>query len=241
MRCRSRTGHDSNESCDQDRRSVEPSRIDSGLALDFFVLFSSGAGLFGNPGQSSYAAANCFLDALALARHASGLPALTINCGAVVRGGDGARIDGRQSKAWNSQGPIVHPPSSSLEVLQSLIAANEVAQMAVLPMINRLGGKRPATRYPRSSRISPLIRRGDSSEPSQYAECAEHLRQAAPGKKREVLVELVSEIVLDVFGLDRNRSIPPDQNLTTIGMDSLLAIQLSNRLKTSSQPPFRRH
>ena len=51
--------------------------------LDFFVSFSSISSLFGNVGQGNYAAANSLLDAFAHYRRSRGLPALTVNWGAL--------------------------------------------------------------------------------------------------------------------------------------------------------------
>ncbi|KAF9697666.1 hypothetical protein EKO04_003962 [Ascochyta lentis] len=53
----------------------------TGIALDFFVMFSSGSGIGGQHGQANYNAANTFLDAFAHSRHAQGLPASVIDIG----------------------------------------------------------------------------------------------------------------------------------------------------------------
>jgi zearalenone synthase (highly reducing iterative type I polyketide synthase) len=52
--------------------------------MDFFVMLSSIVGLVGHHGQAGYAAGNTFQDSLALYRHDRGLPAVTIDLGAML-------------------------------------------------------------------------------------------------------------------------------------------------------------
>ena len=206
-----------------------------GMPLDFFVLFSSSAGILGSAGQSNYAAGNVFMDALAQARQAAGLPAISIDWGAWGEVGMAASLDDRHAKGWDAQGISVIEPSEGLAILQALIAKNDVPQIAVVPV------QQSALRPPAGQPIPPIFRKlaaaagvkTAAAAPVNHREAAERLRQAAPAHRREILIELVGEMVLEVFGLDGSRSIPPDQNLTMLGMDSLLAIQLSNRLKSS--------
>ena len=66
-------------------------RATAGFDLDHFVLFSSTASTFGNPGQVNYSAASAFLDALAVMRRRQGLPSLTCNLSAVADAGMAAR------------------------------------------------------------------------------------------------------------------------------------------------------
>ena len=63
----------------------------AGCDLDHFVMFSSIASTFGNPGQINYSAANGFVDGLAAHRRREGLPALCYNLAAVAEAGMASR------------------------------------------------------------------------------------------------------------------------------------------------------
>lgn len=91
------------------------------MALDFFICFSSIASLFGNPGQSNYAAANAFIDAFAHMRKSSGLPATAINWGPWAKVGMAAKLDETGGGHFRENGlSYIEPEEGTLAMEKAL-------------------------------------------------------------------------------------------------------------------------
>ena len=107
--------------------------LTQGMALDFFVLFSSAAALLGSRGQANYAAANAFLDALAHHRHAQGLPGLSIDWGAWAEVGMAAQLVRTQRTQLAAQGMRAIAPAQGVAALAHLLG-QPTPQVGVIPV-----------------------------------------------------------------------------------------------------------
>jgi acyl transferase domain-containing protein/acyl carrier protein len=198
--------------------------------LDFFVVFSSAGSLIGQPGQGNYAAANGFLDALAHHRRALGLPALSINWGAWAELGFAETEGGRSlTRRLALLGIRSMAPARALEVMERLMRG-DAAQVVALPV----NWRQYHEFYPAGTE-PPLLRDLANEE-------AAGLRQTAPpGEKRgaildadsakrpQLLQSYVTEQVARVLGLSPSQ-IDIQQPLTNLGLDSLMAVELKNRI-----------
>jgi acyl carrier protein len=191
-------------------------RLTLDLPLDFFVCFSSMAAVLGNPGQANYAAANAFIDALARYRQGLGLPGLSINWGPWSGNGMAANID------WMETGITPLEPEQGMSALQ-LLLGQQVPQLAVM--------KVDWQRYRwKQSLLSKLTRAIAATHDSTLLE---KLQAALPLDCRETLMAHVTKEVSHVLGFAVSELADPHQRFFDLGMDSLMAVNLKNRLASS--------
>ena len=198
--------------------------------LDFFINFSSFVSLVGNPGQGNYVAASAFLDALAHHRRAMGLPALTVNWGLIADVGYVAR----DAEVGEHLGRIGAKPllsQQALSVLGELLRV-EAVQTAVVSMDwQRWCQVHPAGALPRFSHLTG--EKAVSPEAGDHKSEGDSLRNALmaaeSAERRQLLESRLREQVARVLGTSPAK-LDSSKPLTNLGLDSLMAVELSNRI-----------
>jgi acyl transferase domain-containing protein/thioesterase domain-containing protein/SAM-dependent methyltransferase/aryl carrier-like protein len=191
-------------------------------ALDFFVLFSSATAILGTRGQANHAAANAFQDALALRRRHAHQAGLSINWGAWADVGYAARDEVRATLA----GVQTISVRGGLQALEWTMA-EAASRRLVLPMEWR------HARAPRFSRLSPAAAAGSASSPeprpSATASAPPPSQKRSPTDWRQRLEETIRRRVAETLGVPASAA-ELDQPFGEIGLDSLMAVELRNRL-----------
>jgi polyketide synthase 12/myxalamid-type polyketide synthase MxaB len=204
------------------------------LPLDFFVMFSSVASVFGSPGQANYAAANAVLDALAHDRQRRGLAALSVNWGPWADAGMAARVAEDRRRDTPGLSPL--QPAQALDALEALLGAG-VPQAAVV----EIDWSAFLRQFPAGG-VPPLLSDfAGAADPSRTASAPAGagalealLEAAAPDDRLGVAREFLTRRAMKALGLPPDGSIDPDQPLDELGLDSLMAVELTNDLSAAS-------
>ncbi|MFD0493704.1 type I polyketide synthase [Streptomyces rhizosphaericus] len=205
---------------------------DTGLSA--FVLFSAAAGLLGAAGQGNYAAGNAFLDALAVHRHAQGLPATSLAWGywAQATGMTGGMTDADRER-------LARAGMVGLETEQGL-ALLDIALDSGLPTLAPIRlDLATMRREAHADDLPPLFRSLVRGAAPQAATGAIASGGAAPAEafaamsgedRQQTLLKLVRNATATVLGHDTADAVHPTQNFRELGFDSLTAVELRNRL-----------
>jgi acyl transferase domain-containing protein/NADPH:quinone reductase-like Zn-dependent oxidoreductase/acyl carrier protein len=200
--------------------------------LASFVLFSSAAGLLGGPGQASYAAANTFLDALAAHRQAQGLPATAIAWGpwqqntgmtAKLATSDRARI------ARSALRPL-----ATVDALALLDRAKNTADALLLAArLDTVALRSRPDQAP--ALLQTLAPARPQTVAARSGSLARQLASASPADHARLLLDAIRLEIATVLGHDSRDAIAPSAAFKDLGLDSLAAIELSNRLAAATE------
>jgi len=220
--------------------------LTQGQDLAAFVLLSSVSGLLVGAGQANYAAANRFLDALAQHRRAAGLPATALSFGlwAAQEGLAGAGADAAlEEQRMADQGLPPIPADQGLALFDEAVGLDRSTAVPARLDTERLAQRgdvapamfrellRGTARRSRTAAEAPAPRADQAlSEPEQLLRRLAVPREA---ERRRILLDLVRVHVAAVRH-DDPEAVDTGRGFTELGLDSLAAIELRNRLQSAT-------
>ena len=205
-------------------------------SLEFFVCFSSIASLLGSLGQGNYAAANAFMDALAHYRQAKGLPGLSINWGPWGTTGMAANLNDNHRTRLAAMGMNSIAPEQGLQVLEQLLVQS-IPQVGVLSVDWSVFQQKSSITH-QQALLSELLEETVSpeqvkqTEKQQHYKLLERLKVAHFSERQNILIPHLQAEVVNVLGLDSSQLPELDLGFAAMGMDSLMTVELKNRLET---------
>ncbi|MEW2378348.1 type I polyketide synthase [Micromonospora sp. NPDC047812] len=202
--------------------------------LSAFVLFSSGAGVWGGGHQGGYAAANAFLDALAEDRRRRGRAATAIAWGA-WDGGGMVDAEGAADQMFRSGVRAMRPDLAVSVVAEALDHGDTtltVADIAWDRFLQTYTLARPRPLIADVPEVARLLAAGqpDDDAPDAASPLRGRLAGLAAPERRRVLLDLVRVHAAAVLRLSSPQALAADRSFREIGFDSLSAVEMRNRL-----------
>lgn len=188
------------------------------LPLDFFVVFSSVSALWGSVALGHYTAANRAADAVCAARRAAGLAAVSLAWGPWARVGMSAGA--RETGIVTAMGLPLIEHGAALDAMESAIAGDDAVRM-----VARLDWQR--FRVFADFSLSPGL--FADLRPADDATTA--LPDLPEGRTPGAIAALIERELAAITALPAGRRIAPDEPFSMLGLDSISAIRLVQRLE----------
>jgi acyl transferase domain-containing protein/acyl carrier protein len=197
-----------------------------------FVMYSAAAGALGNAGQGNYAAANAFLDGLAMIRRGRGLPGVSLGWGMWAQAsGMTGHLDSDDHERVGRTGGVALATDEALALFDAAMAG---PRPCMLPIRFDTAALRAQAA---SGELQPLLsdlvsvpRRRSAGSDSAGTLAAQVASLPEDGGRR-LLTDVVIGHIATVLGHADGAAISDDKTFLELGFDSLTAIELRNRLQ----------
>ncbi len=201
--------------------------------LSAFVLFSSAAGVLGTAGQSGYAAANAFLDALARRRRAAGLAGTSLAWGMWERrSGLTGELSEADLRRMARSGVGQLPTEEGLALFDAALEAPHavLVPMKLDPAAMLAAGEPGLVPAVLRTVVRSGRRRGDQTPGAAGGSFAARVAELPAEEREQALLRLVREQAATVLGLASPDAVPETRGFLQLGFDSLTAVELRSRL-----------
>ena len=188
--------------------------------LDWWLTFSSAASLVGSPGQGAYAAANSWVDGLVAYRRSQGLPAIGINWGPWAEVGRG--------QSFADLGFTMITAEQGMAAMEMVLGADR----ARTGMFS-LNARQWFQSFPAVAESSLFAGLAESTTITRRRgdRIRAELDAVDPGERPTRLASVIADEIRAV--LRSTQPLDHDQAMESLGLDSLMALELRNRLEDS--------
>lgn len=211
-------------------------RLTRSLSPRHFLMLGSIAARMGNPGQAAYAAANAGLEALARARRAEGLAAVTLALGPIGDVGHLADEPGRKARVREAMAEAFGAPLLEMEVVLDRIEAvldDPVSPpcISVMPAAAAACPDRlPIARLPLFGTIARAASMDADAAGARGATGAAALAELPAGEAQEAITVLLRQEIGRILRMPP-QEVPTGRALPDLGLDSLMAVDLTTSLQ----------
>ena len=203
------------------------------MDLGAFVVFSSAAGVLGSPGQGNYAAANAFLDALVAHRRARGLAGCSLAWGLWEQtSGITEDLSETDISRMTRSGARALSSEHGLELFDAVLDMGEALTLPIPLDFQMLRAQARTGVLP--PLFSSLVRVPTRRFSDEGASLARRLAATPETERESIVLELVRAQVAAVLGHTSTETIDTQQTFKDLGFDSLTAVELRNRLSTTT-------
>ncbi|HLD95850.1 MAG TPA: SDR family NAD(P)-dependent oxidoreductase, partial [Alphaproteobacteria bacterium] len=193
--------------------------------LDFMVLYSSIASSIGSPGQLNYATANSFMDGLAEYATSKGLKTLSINWGPWKEVGMASALVSKHEASGFTPLKL----KDGLNAQESLLLNNKTGSISYAPINWEKVSLSFRDKTPEF--LNNFIRKKSTKEAQKTSKFLEKIFHLSDKDKEKFIKDLVIKTIKNVLQLSSAQEINPSQSLFELGVDSLMAIDIKNKLQ----------